>query len=151
MAGESDDQRWTVRGVPEGYRTKAAEAATRANIKVGAWLCGLIDLGVSLEREPVVLMAPRPASDTAAATADAAERLTLLERAVTASIALANTPGVPTGFRRRANRLLREALPIPTPRATTTGRRAETALQHEAISRLADAALQGGASSAEAA
>jgi hypothetical protein len=119
MAGDSDDDRWTVRGVPEGYRIKAAEAAARGNLKVGAWLCAAIDLASRAEREPMILMPPQPVSDAPADTADAAAdaRLALLERAVAASIALANAPGVPTGFRRRANRLLRETLPAPAPRA----------------------------------
>jgi hypothetical protein len=115
VAGDSDGERWTVRGVPRGYQEQATEAATRRDMKVGAWVCAAIDLALQAEREPVILMPPQGPADATADTADAAAdtRLALLERAVAAAVTLASTPGVPTRFRQRANRLLREALPVP--------------------------------------
>ena len=40
----------------------------------------------------------------------------MIERAVASAVALAAAPEVPAGFRRRANRLLRESLPPVLPR-----------------------------------
>lgn len=108
MSDGNADDKWSVRGVPKSYRDAISQAAARQKIQVGAWICRAVDLAIQAEREPVVLMPAGYVSDDAA---DA--RLTLLERAVAASVKLAETPGVPTMFRRRVNRLLREALPAP--------------------------------------
>jgi hypothetical protein len=110
MAEIDGDERWTVRGVPKRYRDRAGEAATRRKLTLGAYLCEAIDLAVRQKREPIV--ADKRADIVAPVIEPlAAGYLGLVERAVTAAVALAGVPDVPTTFRRRANRLLREALP----------------------------------------
>jgi hypothetical protein len=111
------DDRWTVRGVPKAVRDSATDAALRRKVTVGAWLCQASDREINAERAPLDLMRPQAMADKSADASDrlsdAAARLALIERSVTAAIALAAEPAVPTGFRRRANRLLRESLPAP--------------------------------------
>jgi hypothetical protein len=115
-----DDDRWTVRGVTKAVRDAAADAAQRRKVTVGAWLTGAIDREVRAEREPLDALV-RPAADNSSDMADA--RLAVVERAVPSAVALANAPEVPTGFRRRANRLLRESLPNALPRVVAGDRR----------------------------
>lgn len=107
MSDGNADDKWSVRGVPKSYRDAISQAAARQKIQVGAWICCAVDLAIQAEREPVILMPVGYVSDD---VADA--RMTLLERAVAASVRLAEAPGVPVGFRRRANGLLRQALPL---------------------------------------
>lgn len=59
MADNSADDRWTVRGVPKGYREAAAKAADRRKITVGAFLCAAVDREMRAEREPIDLIPPR--------------------------------------------------------------------------------------------
>jgi hypothetical protein len=117
----ADDMRWTVRGVAPEVRRVAAEAADRAKVSVGAWLSRAVDREIAAERAPLDVLAPRMAADKSSDTpdglTDASARLALIERAVAAAVALANAPDVPAGFRRRANRLLREGLPAAGARA----------------------------------
>ncbi len=61
---------------------------------------------MAAEREPFGL-----ALSPSDKMSDAEARLAIVERAVASAVALAGAPGVPTGFRRRANKLLRESLP----------------------------------------
>jgi hypothetical protein len=125
MADDQADDRWTVRGVPKAVREAAAAAADRRKITVGAFLCAAMDRELQAERAPIDLLPPRPAdnlSDTANGTADVG--LGIVERAVAAAVQLASTEGVPIGFRRRANRLLKDALGKPSPRAPMAERRA---------------------------
>ena len=130
-----EDDRWTVRGVTKAVRDAAADAAQRRKVTVGAWLTGAIDREVRAEREPLDLAAkradvpegvsrtllPRPAAENSSDMADA--KLAMVERAVASAVALANAPEVPIGFRRRANRLLRESLPDALPRLAGGDRR----------------------------
>jgi hypothetical protein len=132
MADDLADDRWTVRGVPKGMREAASEAAARGKVTVGAWLCRAIDREVAAEREPFGLVLP-PADKSS----DAEARLAMVERAVASAVALASAPGVPTGFRRRANKLLRESLPAsgaarPTPGfvAVENGQVADGTVRH---------------------
>lgn len=111
-----DDDRWTVRGVTKAVRDAAGEAAQRRKVTVGAWLSRAIDREINAEREPLDLTLPRTPADKTADMADTHTRLALIERAVASAVALAGAPEVPTGFRRRANRLLRESLPDARPR-----------------------------------
>ena len=115
-----EDDRWTVRGVTKAVRDAAADAAQRRKVTVGAFLSEAVVFAVRAEREPLDLL-PRPAADNSADMADA--RLAMIERAVASAVALANAPEVPTGFRRRANRLLRESLPAALPRVVAGDRR----------------------------
>lgn len=119
-----EDDRWTVRGVTKAVRDAAADAAQRRKVTVGAWLTGAIDREVRAEREPLDLL-PRPAADNSSDMADT--RLAMIERAVASAVALASAPEVPTGFRRRANRLLRESLPPAAPRVVAGERRLKLA------------------------
>jgi hypothetical protein len=112
MADGSDD-RWTVRGVPAALRGAAAEAAQRRKVTVGAWLCQAIDREVAAERAPLELKVAGPVAAMSAELSAADVRLALIERAVASAVSLAAAPGVPSGFRWRANRLLRESLPDP--------------------------------------
>ncbi len=119
MADDGADDRWTVRGVSKAYRERAAEAASRRKISLGALVCEGLDLAHAAEREPLDLTVRQPAdkaSDTSASLSDTRADLALVERAVAAAVALAAEPNVPAAFRRRANRLLREALPASAPR-----------------------------------
>jgi hypothetical protein len=61
-------------------------------------------------------------ASTPSATRSTGHDLALIERAVTAAVALAGAFGVPVTFRRRANRLLREALPRPVLSARVANR-----------------------------
>jgi hypothetical protein len=61
-------------------------------------------------------------ASTPSATRSTGHDLALIERAVTAAVALAGAPNVPVTFRRRANRLLREALPRPVLSARVANR-----------------------------
>ena len=54
---------------------------------------------------------------------DVDAQLGLIDRAVGVAIALAAAENVPATFRRKANRLLREALPVPAARVATEVRR----------------------------
>ena len=116
MADDQTDDRWTVRGVPKAYREKAAEAAQRRKISVGAHLCRALDLADQAERQPLDLILPHhPVADKTADIADGlsdtAARLALTERAIAAAVALASAKGVPRDFRREANARLRDSLP----------------------------------------
>jgi hypothetical protein len=122
---ESDDDRWSVRGVPKSYRAAATYAARRRKVGVGAWLCQAIDRAVQAERAPLVVTGPadRSSDGMSDGLSDAGAQLALIERAVAAAVALAEAPAVPTAFRRRANRLLREALPVAAVRGVDGQRR----------------------------
>jgi hypothetical protein len=126
MADESADDRWTVRGVPKGVRDAVADAAQRGKLTVGMWLCRAIDREIQAEREPLDLLVTRPvadkSSDRSDNLSDSGSRLALIERAVDAAVALAGAAEVPAGFRRRANRLLRDSLPPATPRKVSSPR-----------------------------
>jgi hypothetical protein len=70
IASDAAEVRWTVRGVPKRYRDAAAEAAARADLSVGAWLCRAIEQAVQAERTPIDVLpaagaaapSPRPAA-----------------------------------------------------------------------------------------
>jgi hypothetical protein len=67
IASDAAEVRWTVRGVPKRYRDAASEAAARADLSVGAWLCRAIEQAVQAERAPIDALppagpAPRPAA-----------------------------------------------------------------------------------------
>jgi hypothetical protein len=119
MSDETADDRWTVRGVPKAYRDRAVEAAGRRKLPIGAYVCQALDREIRAEREPLEVISPRSAadksSDSADKMSDAMACVMVAERAIAAAIALAGAADVPTTFRRRANRLLRESLP---PRVT---------------------------------
>jgi hypothetical protein len=53
IASDAAEVRWTVRGVPKRYRDAASEAAARADLSVGAWLCRAIEQAVQAERAPI--------------------------------------------------------------------------------------------------
>lgn len=106
---EKDEDRWTIRGVPTAYRVKATEAARRSRTKVGPWLCQAVDAALNAEREPMDLSGPPVESARSAESADIILARTV--SAIAAAVQLAGAPEVPTAFRRRANRLLRESLP----------------------------------------
>ena len=118
--------------MPKAYRDKAAEAATRRKVTLGAYVCRALDLAVLAERAPAERIRSAseadPMADMSAMSAvvlsEAASRVAVIERAVAAATALAAAPGIPAGFRRRANRLLRESLPPATPRVPAAARRA---------------------------
>ena len=126
MADDLADERWTVRGVPKAYRDRATEAATRRKVTLGVYVCRALDLALQAEREPVDLIGAwcgaDDAADVSAALSDASARVAMIERAVSAAVALAAQPEVPPGLRRKANRLLRESLAQASPRVSP-GRR----------------------------
>jgi hypothetical protein len=69
IASDAAEVRWTVRGVPKRYRDTASEAAERADLSIGAWLCRAIEQAVQAERAPLEVTvaaaapaAPRPAA-----------------------------------------------------------------------------------------
>jgi hypothetical protein len=119
-----DDDRWTVRGVPKAMREAVVDAARRRRVQVGEWACEAFDRHIRAEREPLDMAVADKSADRSDVLSDADARLALIERAVASAVALASAPGVPAGFRRRANRLLREGLPVPVGRvAAGNGRR----------------------------
>jgi hypothetical protein len=95
---------WSLKAVPTQTRQAVIAAARRENLTVGQWL----ELRV---REWTEAGSPVTVSEPQSTGQD----LALIERAVTAAVALAGAPDVPVAFRRRANRLLRESLPRPSP------------------------------------
>lgn len=96
---------WTIKSVSRTVRDTATLAARKEGLTVGQWLEVRVrewtDAG-----SPVTIPAPPPGSE-----------LDQLERAIAASIALANAQNLPAGFRTKAARLLKQALPDPTPPA----------------------------------
>jgi hypothetical protein len=95
---------WSLKAVPTQTRQAVIRAAQRENLTVGQWLERRV-------REWTEAGSPVAVSEPQSTGHD----LALIERAVTAAVALAGAPNVPVTFRRRANRLLREALPRPIP------------------------------------
>jgi hypothetical protein len=91
VADDLSDDRYTVRGVPKAFREKAAKAAGRRKIPVGAWLCQAIDREVEAERQPLDLIRPGSvadkSSDPSDIASDAVARLALVERAIAAAVA----------------------------------------------------------------
>jgi hypothetical protein len=95
---------WQVKNYPDKLRKAIVERAALEKITVGELLTR-ITVAV-MEAGWQVDGAVNP-SDTRSTVDD----LAVIERAVTAAVALAGAPEVPVAFRRRANRLLRESLP----------------------------------------
>jgi hypothetical protein len=95
---------WSLKAVPTQTRQTVIRAAQRENLTVGQWLERRVREWTEAG-SPVAVSEPQPTGHD----------LALIERAVTAAVALAGAPNVPVTFRRRANRLLREALPRPIP------------------------------------
>jgi hypothetical protein len=101
MSGDQNDPvdtvgPWSLKAVPTQTRQAVIRAAQRENLTVGQWL----ELRV---REWTEAGSPVTVSEPQSTGQD----LALIERAVTAAVALASAPDVPVAFRRRANRLLR--------------------------------------------
>jgi hypothetical protein len=99
---------WQVKNFPDGVRRAIVERAAAEKITVGELLTRI--MVAVMEADWQVCEASTPS-----ATRSTGHDLALIERAVTAAVALAGAPNVPVTFRRRANRLLREALPLPIP------------------------------------
>jgi hypothetical protein len=99
---------WQVKNFPDGVRRAIVERAAAEKITVGELLTRI--MVAVMEADWQVGEASTPS-----ATRSTGHDLALIERAVTAAVALAGAPNVPVTFRRRANRLLREALPRPIP------------------------------------
>jgi hypothetical protein len=92
IASDAAEVRWTVRGVPKRYRDAAAEAAARADLSVGAWLCRAIEQAVQAERAPIDVL---PAAGAAApAPRPAAARVGELAELMRAAQAMAEVTGV---------------------------------------------------------
>jgi hypothetical protein len=116
---EKDDDRWTVRGVPEGIREAANAAMKRVGLTQGAYIAQAIDRNIQAEREPFEVSAPGRADKLSAVADIAADvsdtQLARVERVIAAAVALASTEAVPPTLRRHANRLLKASLPPPPP------------------------------------
>jgi hypothetical protein len=108
---------WTLKAVPTQTRQAVIRAAQRENLTVGQWLERRVREWTE-EGSAVVV------SETSSETRSPPHDLDLIERAVTAAVALAGAPDVPKAFRQRANRLLREALPQAAPRVMPGRQRA---------------------------
>ena len=93
IASDAADLRWTVRGVPKRYRDVASEAAVRADLSIGAWLCRAIDQAVQAEHEPIDVIPPAAAAarSSSPATASMGELAELMR----AAQALAEATAVP--------------------------------------------------------
>jgi hypothetical protein len=91
IASDAAEVRWTVRGVPKRYRDVAAEAAVRADLSVGAWLCRAIEQAVQAERAPLEVTAPAAAPAPRPAAAGVGELADLMR----AAQAMAEATGVP--------------------------------------------------------
>ena len=124
MSDDQGDGKRSVRGIPQAIWDGATAAAARADMAVGPWVAQAIDRALQAERAPLDLVVPSAdkTADTSGKRSDTADSLDLIERAVAAAVALAGAPEVPTAFRRRANKLLREALPAPVPRLVVADR-----------------------------
>jgi hypothetical protein len=91
IASDAAEVRWTVRGVPKRYRDAAAEAADRAKLPIGAWLCRAIDQAVQAERVPLEVTAPAGAVVAPPRPAGVGELAELMR----AAQAMAEATGVP--------------------------------------------------------
>jgi hypothetical protein len=96
---------WNIKSVPTATRQAVIRAAQRENLTVGQWLERRVNEWTEDGSPLAVSATDKPADDAA--------RLRLIQEAIAAAVALANAPTVPPGFRRRANRLLRDMLPAP--------------------------------------
>jgi hypothetical protein len=103
---------WQIKNFPDGLRHAIVERAGVEKITVGELLTR-ITVAV-IESDWQVGGAVNP-SDTRSTGND----LSVVERAISAAVALAGAPEVPVTFRRRANRLLRESLPVATNRGAS--------------------------------
>jgi hypothetical protein len=97
---------WQVKNFPDGVRRAIVERAAAEKITVGELLTRIMVAVMEADWQV-------GGASTPSATRSTGHDLALIERAVTAAVALAGAFGVPVTFRRRANRLLREALPRP--------------------------------------
>lgn len=116
MADDLADDRWTIRGIPRHVRDQASAAAQRAGVSVGIWAGAAFDHALRAEREPMDLTVPARAPDHRSDLPEG-DPLATLERVIDAAVTLAGASDIPVRLRQRANRLLREMLPIPSTRA----------------------------------
>src|SRR3954451_20327348 len=79
---DAAENRWTVRGVGMSYRKAAADAAERADISMGAWLCRAIDRAIQAERESIDVIPMAAAGAKPRAKPDREKLLAVTERAI---------------------------------------------------------------------
>jgi hypothetical protein len=108
---DAAENRWTVRGVGMSYRKAAADAAERADISMGAWLCRAIDRAIQAEREPIDVIPMAAAGAKPRAKPDREKLLAVTERAIAAAAQLAEAEKVAPDLRVQLESLLRKSLP----------------------------------------
>lgn len=106
MSDEPD--KWTIRNVPRRYQEAVAEAAHRAKVTNGAWLCDAIDEKIRREREPIEVMSPASSPE---ADMPSDNPIDITAKVVATACRLASTRGVPQAFRQQANATLMACLP----------------------------------------
>jgi hypothetical protein len=110
-SSDAAENRWTVRGVSQGYRKAAADAAERTGIPVGTWLCHAIDRAIQAKREPIDIRPPKAEPRKPRDRPDPDKLLAMTERAIAAAAQLAEAEKVPPELRQQFEALLSRSLP----------------------------------------